>query len=113
MSYYGFDDPQAAANGVGAYFTQQPPQLPSVAGLGQTYYYVEPDDQISATAAATAGLLWLAARAAGGYVAGRAMAPSSGERNSWGAVGALIGTLGGPAGLGLMGVLALRGKTGG
>jgi len=110
--YFGYDDPHAAANGVGeyfgaqnglgAYFTQQAPVLPM---QGVDYG----DD--GAAAAATLGTLWLVVRAAGGYAAARAMAPTPGDRNTWAAVGALLGTLGGPAALGLMGVLALKARS--
>lgn len=115
-TYYGYDDPQAAANGLGeyfqtsglgAYFTQQPPTLP-MRGVGEVYY---DDSTVDAGTAATLGMLWIAMRAAGGFVAGRAMAPTAGERNTWGTVGALLGTLGGPAALGLIGLLALQSKS--
>jgi hypothetical protein len=108
MSYYGFDAPTAAANGMGAYFTQQPPELP-MSGMGDDYYY--DDGLMSGAAIATVGLLWLGLSAAGGYVAGRAMAPTPSDRNSWGVVCALLGTLGGPPALGLIGLLALKAKT--
>lgn len=122
MSYYGMDDPQAsangfgrvgrldpqaAANGFGAYFTQQAPVLP-MQGLGEEYYYTEADGD---AAAAAVGTVWLVARAAGGYLAGRAMAPNAADSNTWGVVGAILGTLGGPFALGLVGLIAMKGKS--
>ncbi len=103
--YFGYDDPQAAANGMGAYFTQQAPVLP-MSGLGQ-----EPngEDMDTGTLAAF-GVLWILVRGAGGYVVGRALAPTPGDKGSWGVVGGLLGAFGGPVGLGLMAVLSLEAK---
>lgn len=40
------------------------------------------------------------------YQAGKAMAPNKGERKTWGWVGVPVGLLGGPIGLGVMGVIS-------
>jgi len=92
--------PEQAPVPMGAYFMNQ---APAPTPFGQLE---EPD---YTPIAATAGIIWLVARAGGGYVAGRAMAPR-GAAGSWGVVGALVGLLAGPIGLGLMGVVALEGR---
>lgn len=107
--YYGRDDPQAAANGFGAYFTQQPPPLP-MEGLGCAYYGDPATAGAAGAGAGAAAVVWLLLRGTGGYVAGRAMAPATSERAAWGLVGALLGMVSGPLGLGMMGVLALKGR---
>jgi hypothetical protein len=103
--YFGYDDPQAAANGLGAYFTQQAPVLP-MCGLGQD----ETNGEMDTGSLAAFGVLWILVRAAGGYVVGRALAPAPGDKMSWGVVGSLVGAAGGPVGLGLMAVLSLEAK---
>lgn len=104
--YFGYDDPQAAANGVGAYFTQQAPVLP-MSGLGQE---TNDEEMMGTSTLAAFGVLWILVRAAGGYVVGRALAPAPGDKMSWGIVGSLVGAAGGPVGLGLMAVLSLEAK---
>lgn len=104
--YFGYDDPQAAANGMGAYFTQQAPVLP-MSGLGQDDTTGE---EMDTGTLASFALLWILVRGAGGVVVGRALAPAPGDKTSWGVVGGLVGAAAGPVGLGLMAILSLEAK---
>lgn len=101
-SYYGAAYDQAAVNGgTGAYFETRAPAIQR-----------EPGSAVGTTStgamASTVGALWLISRGVGGYLVGRAVAPTQSARGTYGWVGALVGTFMGPIGLGIMSVVAME-----
>lgn len=88
-----------ASRPTGAYF----PYQSSAAPLGQQLTDIRP-------LVTTAALLWIAVRFGGGVVAGRAMAPKPDDKMTWGIIGGVLGAIGGPGALGLLGVVSLEAR---
>ena len=82
-----------------------PRPLVSIKGLGGSPDGLGADGLINGVSAF--GVLLLAA---GGYFAGKAMAPSQKNRNAYAIVGAINGAVFGPLGLGVQGIYAMGSK---
>lgn len=107
-AYFTEQPPALPTSGLGAYFTQQAPVLP-MQGLGDDLIIVS--DEYAARQAVWS-TMWFLAETIAAFGIGMAMAPSKESRAVWGAAAAVANIAAGVPGVGLVGALAVSVRKG-